>query len=82
VKLTLGADEGKTFMRAKVTVEPALDDSLAELVAHMGHTVTIELRGEPPGAQQDLALGNKFGIGEEPPRGKRPGRNGKRNHAH
>lgn len=78
VKLTLGPDEGKTFMRAKVTVEPTLDESLAELVAHMGHPVTVELRGEPPGAQQDLAL-NTHGTGEQNDKPKRRGRgNGSR----
>lgn len=76
VKLTLGQDEGITHMRAKVTVEPTLDESLAELVAQMGKTVQIELRGEPPGAQQNLPL-NKHGEGEQAET-KRKGR-GRRN---
>lgn len=80
VKLTLGADEGKTLMRCKVTVEPTLDESLAELVAQMGKAVAIELRGEPPGAQQDLAL-NTHGEGEQPET-RRRGRNGKQPRAH
>lgn len=82
VKLTLGADEGKTLMRCKVTVEPTLDESLAELVAQMGKDVTVELRGEPPGAQQDLAL-NTHGTGEQSEKPKRRGRgSGSRPRAH
>lgn len=82
VKLTLGADEGKTFMRAKVTVEPTLDESLAELVAQMGKAVVIELRGEPPGAQKDLPL-NSHGTGEQPDEAKPRRRgNGRRQTAH
>lgn len=83
VKLTLGLEDGKTFMRTKVTVEPALDESLAELIAQMGKAITIELRGEPPGAQQDLAL-NTHGTGEQGEKpAKRRGRgNGSRPRAH
>jgi hypothetical protein len=78
VKLEL-REGGDTALSCKVTAEPALDASLAKLVEQMGETVFVELRAEPPGAQQDLDLpANKFGKDEQP---ETPRRGQKRRHA-
>jgi hypothetical protein len=63
IKLTL-ATGGATLMSCRVTVKPTLNDTLAELLERLGHTVTVEIRGEVPGAQQDLPL-NRVGHGEQ-----------------
>lgn len=63
-------DGGETLMSCKVTSPPILDETLAELFERFGDKVEIEIRGEPPGAQQDLPL-NKAGEGEQPSAAKR-----------
>jgi hypothetical protein len=61
---------GDTALTCKVTAEPVLDASLAPLIQRCGHTVFVELRGEPPTAQQDLPL-NRHGADEQPEQGAR-----------
>jgi hypothetical protein len=55
---------GDTLMSCKVVVKPALNETLAELLDRLGHTISVEIRGEAPGAQQDLPL-NTFTDGGE-----------------
>lgn len=56
---------GLTALSCKITVTPALDESLTELFDHLGGQAEVELRANPPGAQQDLPL-NQHGEGEAP----------------
>lgn len=73
-------DGGETLLSCKVTSPPILDETLAELFERFGDKVEVEIRGEPPGAQQDLPL-NKAGEGEQPAtrkRGRGRPRNGER----
>jgi hypothetical protein len=74
-KIKLAAqDGGETMLSCKVTTQPILDETLAELFERFGSKVEVEIRGEPPGAQQDLPL-NQHGEGEQPAK-KRRGRRG------
>lgn len=85
VKFVLGADRGITHLSAKVTTAPTLDETLAELFEQFGEPAECELRAEPPTAQQDLPLANRFGEGEQPETGKRKSvrrGNGRRPAAH
>jgi len=54
-------DGGETLLSCKVTTPPILNETLAELFERFGAKVEVEIRGEPPGAQQDLPL-NTFGA--------------------
>ena len=63
-------DGGETLLSCKVTSPPILDETLAELFERFGGQVEVEIRGEPPGAQQDLPL-NRAGEGEQPAKRKR-----------
>lgn len=80
VKLEL-REGGETALSCKVTCAPALDETLAELFDKLGAEVSVELRAEPPTAQQDLPL-NTHGTDEQPETGKRKRRNGSRPAAH
>ena len=57
---------GDTSMRLKLTATPALDETFAQMLEHLGSGIEVEMRFEPGGQQQDLPL-NSFGIGEQPP---------------
>lgn len=62
--ITFGRLESEALSFAyRVTAKPALNGQFGELVARFGHTAMIELRGESPSAQGDLAL-NSAGAGE------------------
>lgn len=77
-------DGGETLLSCKVTTPPILDETLAELFERFGTKVEVEIRGEPPGAQQDLPL-NKHGDveqGDKPKRGRGRPRSGSRPGAH
>jgi hypothetical protein len=80
IKLAL-CDGGKTALSCKVTTAPTLDETLAELFEQFGNAAEVEIRAEPPGAQQYLPL-NKHGDGEQPATPKRgrgrPRKNGER----
>lgn len=66
-KLKLELQEGGlTAMSCVVESEPALDETLTELLARLGHGIEVEIHAEQYGAQQDLQLGNRFGEGEQP----------------
>jgi len=54
---------GDTAMSCKLTATPALDETFAEMLEHLGASIEVELRFEPGGAQQDLPL-NNFGASE------------------
>lgn len=63
-KLKLGRQESDALKFSyRVTAKPALNGQFGELVSRFGHTAMIELRGESPGAQQDLPL-NTVGANE------------------
>lgn len=74
IRLTL-CDGGRTMLACKVTAAPTLDETLAALIEQFGNDIEVELRAEPPGAQQDLPL-NQHGEGETVT--EFPGRNTKR----
>ena len=55
---------GETSMSCKVTFTPVMTSALTTLFEFLSHSVQLELRGEAPGAQQDLPL-NTFTDGGE-----------------
>jgi hypothetical protein len=72
IKLELKSG-GETAMSVKLTSAPALDETFAQLLEHLGDRVEIEMRFEPGGAQQELPL-SRFGEGEQPPSKPKRGR--------
>lgn len=66
---------GVTMVSCKVEATPALDASLAELVANFGEIIDVEMHGTQPSDQQDLVTeANKFGEGEQSQEPKKRGR--------
>lgn len=59
------ANPGAPLLSLKVEAQPALDASLAELVASMGELVDAEIHGTQASDQQEIPL-NKHGEGEQP----------------
>ena len=74
IKLEL-REGGETALSCKLTATPALDETFAQLLEHLGTQIECEMRFEAGGAQIDLPL-NNFGEGEQltdkPKRGRRP----------
>lgn len=58
---------GDTLLSCKVTTLPILDETLPQLFGRFGEVVEVEIRGEPPGAQQDLPLATAGSEGPRPP---------------
>jgi hypothetical protein len=56
---------GAVTLSAKVLAIPALDASLADLVANFGELVDVEIHGTQPSDQAQLPL-NSHGTGEQP----------------
>lgn len=62
------SNAGAPLLSLKVETAPALDASLAELVASMGELVDAEIHGAQKSDQQDLPL-NSHGTDEQPEQG-------------
>lgn len=65
IKMTLG-DDGETYLSAKCTAPPVLDDTLTELIGQFGQGIMCTLRSYPPEAQSSMPL-NSYGEGEGEP---------------
>jgi hypothetical protein len=52
---------GTALMSCRVTTKQAMRANLADLLERLGHAVSIEIRGEAPGAQKDLPLNGHAG---------------------